>query len=299
MLRSDRRAHRFVPCATNLDPKAFPMTTSEHSTSAHRPPPTSPGSAALLSVEIATLDQHGDPGFVHTRGHFYTHSTAARFAITQAEAVTALREADELAVTINREGEGYTETDVLVVGSTGEIACALAAIPNYAAGVRGAELSPPDYVRAAAAAVLSTRAPLPDGHERVDVLEVQVRSVRPDPLPDSTTVLGDYPTPVARQVADELVDQLTAAAPGRMEGAVTEIDARAIVLVAHSVTLSDTDTAAVQRYRQITRLQTNLTALDSVVDASDVIELTAQLYRLLAHNVRRTVDTDAADGTWS
>ncbi|OZD18327.1 hypothetical protein CH253_17865 [Rhodococcus sp. 06-156-3C] len=275
------------------------MNTSEHSTSVHRPRPTSPGSTTLLSVEIATLDQHGGPGFVHTRGHFYTHSTAARFAITQAEAVTALREADELAVTINREGEGYTETDVLVVGSTGEIACALAAIPNYAAGVRGAELSPPDYVRAAAAAVLSTRAPLPDGHERVDVLEVQVRSVRPDPLPDSTTVLGDYPAPVARQVAGELVDQLTAAATGRMEGAVTEIDARSIVLVAHSVALSDTDTAAVQRYGKITRIRANLAALDSDAAADEVLDLVAEHQRLHAHNVRRTGETEAAEGSWS
>ncbi|OZC42433.1 hypothetical protein CH289_27545 [Rhodococcus sp. RS1C4] len=272
------------------------MTTTEHSTPAHRPPPTSPGSAALLSVEIATLDQYGDPGFVHTRGHFFTHSTAARFAITQAEAVTALREADELAVTINREGEGHTETDVFVVGSPGEIACALAAIPNYAAGVRGAELSPPDYVRAAVAAVLSARPPLPDGHERVDVLEVQVRSVRPDPLPDSTSVFGDYPTSLARQVAGELVDQLTAAAPGRLEGAVTEIDARSIVLVAHSVALSDTDAAAVERYGQITRLRANLAALDSVVDAHQVIELTAQLDRLLAHTVRFAGGSAPADG---
>ena len=275
------------------------MTTTEHSTPAHRPPPTTPSTGTLLSVEIATLDQYGDPGFVHTRGHFYTHSTAARFAITQAEAVTTLRKAGELAVTINREGEGHTDTDVFVVGSTGEIACALAAIPSYAAGVRGAELSPPDYVRAAVAAVLSTRPPLPDGHERVDVLEVQVRSVRPDPLPDSTMVLGDYPTQVARQVACGLVDHLTAASLGGMEGAVTEIDARSIVLVAHSVALSDTDAAAVERCGQISRLRANLAALDSVVDARQVIELTAQLDRLLAHTVRFAGGTAPADGARS
>lgn len=262
------------------------MTTSEHFTSAHRPPLTSPGSAALLSVEIATLDQHGDPGFVHTRGHLYTHSTAARFAITQAEAVTALREADELAVTVTRQGEGYTDTDVVLVGTTAEIVCALAAIPDYASGVRGAELSAPPYVQEVVAVVAAARPSLDAEHERIDVLEVQVRSVRPDPLPDSTTVLGEYPVAAAREVAGALAGQLTAAAPGRIEGAVTEIDARSIVLVAHSVALSDSDVAAVERYGQITRLRANLAALDSDADAGEVLGLVAEHERLHGHTVR-------------
>ena len=273
-------------------------STSEQSAP---PPPadshTSSGSVpTLLSVEIATLDQHGDPGFVHTRGHFYTHGAAARFAITQAEAVTALRGADELAVTVTRQGEGYTDTDVLVVGTTAEIVCPLAAIPVYAAGVRGAELSAPQYVREVVAAVAATRPPLDAEHERIDVLEVQVRSVRPDPLPDSTTVLGEYPVAAARQVAGALVEQLTAAAPGRIEGAVTEIDARQVVLVAHSVELSATNAAAVQRYGKITRLRANLAALDSDADAGEVLGLVAEHQRLHAHNARagsRAEHTDA------
>ncbi|OZC46336.1 hypothetical protein CH267_28210 [Rhodococcus sp. 06-621-2] len=265
--------------------------TSTSEQSAPPPPPvdshTPSGSVPkLLSVEIATLDQHGDPGFVHTRGHFYTHSTAARFAITQAEAVTALREADELAVTVTRQGEGYTDTDVLLVGTTGEIVCALAAIPNYAAGVRGAELTAPQYVQEVVAEVVATRPPLDAEHEHIDVLEVQVRSVRPDPLPDSTTVLGEYPIDPARHVAGALVEQLIAAAPGRIEGAVTEIDARKVVRVSHSVELSDSDAAAVERYEKITRLRANLAALDADADASELLGVVAEHERLHAHTVR-------------
>ncbi|OLT31524.1 hypothetical protein BJF84_27055 [Rhodococcus sp. CUA-806] len=219
-------------------------------------PPPHPHRSALLGVEIAGLDQHGDPGFVHTRGYFYTHTTAARFAVTQADAVTALREVDEVAVTITRQGDGYTDTDVLVVGSAGEIACALAALLEYAAGVRGAELCAPHYVRSAIASVTAAWPPLDEDHCVDDVLEVMVRSARPDPLPDSQTTLGNYPVPVARDVAGELVEAFTAAAPGRVEGAVTEIDERSLLLVSHSVEVAARDAAAVQRYTQVMQLLT-------------------------------------------
>ncbi|RRQ26139.1 methyltransferase [Rhodococcus sp. Eu-32] len=257
-------------------------------------PPRHPHRSALLGVEIAALDQHGDPGFVHTRGYFYTHTTAARFAVTQADAVTALREVDEVAVTITRQGEGYTDTDVLVVGSAGEIACALAVIPEYIAGVRGAELPAPDYVQSAVAVVTAAWPPLPASYCPDDALEVHVRSVRPDPLPESRVVLGDYPEVLASEVAGELVEALIAAAPDRIEGAINEVYVRSLLVVAHSVGLSDTDTAAVERYEKITRLRANVAGLDPVSDASEIALLNAQLEPLLAASRRAAGSVDGA-----
>ena len=44
------------------DPHSLPPATNPHSTTTR----------TLIEVEISTLDQHGDPGFVHTRGHFHS-----------------------------------------------------------------------------------------------------------------------------------------------------------------------------------------------------------------------------------
>ncbi len=70
-------------------------TTDPNSLSpATESPSAAPSTRVLIEVEISTLDQYGDPGFVHTRGHFHSPSTAARFAVSQAETVADLRQVD-------------------------------------------------------------------------------------------------------------------------------------------------------------------------------------------------------------
>lgn len=119
------------------------MTNSDQSA-----PPATASSSVLVTVEIATLDHHGDPGFVHTRGHFLTDETAARFAVTQAQIVAEQREACAVAATITTAAAEDAE-GVCVIGTPGEIADALAAIARFAPGTRGADVCAPAYTTSA------------------------------------------------------------------------------------------------------------------------------------------------------
>ncbi|MDJ0363243.1 hypothetical protein [Rhodococcus sp. H29-C3] len=59
-----------------------------------------------FNVEVASIDQHGDPGFVHYRGAFYTSRSAGQFALTQAAAPADTYELDTVSVVIDAVGEG-------------------------------------------------------------------------------------------------------------------------------------------------------------------------------------------------
>ncbi|MEW1881028.1 methyltransferase [Rhodococcus sp. NPDC080181] len=263
------------------DPRAFLPATTPHDA------PTAP--TALISVEISTLDEHGDPGFVHGRGHFHFHSssTTARFAVVQAYTIADLREADVVAVTLTQ----HVDDSVCLVGTPGEIACALAAIPLYAPGVRSAELPAPRYVTDTVLAH-TDRLRVSGTDPDTPTVDVLVRSVQPDPLPDALTVAGDVPAATARAYAESLAREITAASRGTSEAAVVALPGQSRLMVVHALTVSDTDDAAVDRYTRITQLRANIAALDPVADAECAVGLTAELHVLESHT-RRSFDDES------
>lgn len=264
------------------DPHSLPPATESHS--------AAPSARTLIEVEISTLDQHGDPGFVHTRGHFHSHSTAARFAVSQAETVADLRQVDTVAATFTQT----VDDSLCLIGTPGEIACALASMSAYAPGVRSAELPPPGYVTAAIGVwTVTPIEPLP-GVDPGDLIDVSVRSTRPDPLPDSTTVAGDFPAHSAHIFAGALAREITMRSGGHSEATVKTVPGQRRLVVEHPVEVDDADVAAVARYTRITQLRANIAVLDPVADAECAVGLTAELHVLESHTRRSFDDKSGA-----
>ena len=246
---------------------------------------------------------YADDTSSNTRGRFASASAAARFAVIRAAALDVGR--PDITVTIAVDGHD----EVCVSGTAGEIACALAAIPAYSTGVRkartalaldlGGEPMPipaPGYLRAA---VDEVALPIqwqggvgPDGRVSAEVgVDVRVISTRPDPLPNSTLLLGQWPPALAHRLAHDLARSITERSGRRRPATVTYLPDQGRYEITHPAPMSDTDAAAVARYIRITRLRANLAALDPVADADCAVGLAAELHVLESYS-RRVPSTD-------
>lgn len=233
-----------------------------------------------FNVEVASIDQHGDPGFVHYRGAFYTSRSAGQFALTQAAALADTREVDTVSVVIDSVTDESTRRDVEFIGSPGELAAELTALPAYASGARRTVIPAPRQVTAAVAAVVETSPPLPDsavdGPDAVAVLDVEVYSTRLGPIPNSRTDVGAYTPEDAHRVAEQLASDL--------DGTISPMRNDTVLRVIHAADVSDTDRIAVERSTQVRNLRANLSVLDPVADAEHITALAADLEELRARS---------------
>ena len=246
-----------------------------------------------FNVEVASIDQHGDPGFVHYRGAFYTSRSAGQFALTQAAALTDTHELDTVSVVIDAVGDGTSRRDVEFIGSPGELAAELTALPAYASGARRTVIPAPRQVTTAVAAVLETSPPLPDsavdGFDAVAVLDVEVYSTRPGPIPNSRTVVGAYTPADAHRIAEHLAADLG--------GTIEPMRNDTVLRVTHAADVSDTDRIAAERSVQVRNLRANLSVLDPVADAVDITTLAADLDELRARSRPAARSDDTANST--
>lgn len=233
-----------------------------------------------FNVEVASLDRNGDPGFVHYRGAFYTSRSAGQFALTQAAALADTREVDTVSVVIDAVGEGTSRRDVEFIGTPGELAAELTALPAYASGARRTVIPAPRAVTAAVAAVVETSPPLPDsavdGPDAVAVLDVEVYSTRPGPIPNSRTDVGAYTPQDAHRIAEQLAADLG--------GSIEPMRNETVLRVTHTADVSDTDRIAAERSVQVRNLRANLSVLDPVADAEHITALAADLDELRARS---------------
>ncbi|OZC42472.1 hypothetical protein CH286_25210 [Rhodococcus sp. WWJCD1] len=233
-----------------------------------------------FNVEVASLDRNGDPGFVHYRGAFYTSRSAGQFALTQAAALSDTREVDTVSVVIDAAGEGTSRRDVEFIGTPGELAAELTALPAYASGARRTVIPAPRAVTAAVAAVVETSPPLPDsaveGPDAVAVLDVEVYSTRPGPIPNSRTDVGAYTPEDAHRIAEQLAADLG--------GTIEPMRNDTVLRVTHAADVSDTDRIAAERSVQVRNLRANLSVLDPVADAEHITALAADLDDLRARS---------------
>lgn len=220
-----------------------------------------------FNVEVASIDQHGDPGFVHYRGAFYTSRSAGQFALTQAAALADTYELDTVSVVIDAVGEGTSRRDVEFIGSPGELAAELTALPAYASGARRAVIPAPRQVTAAAVAVL----------------DVEVYSTRPGPIPNSRIEVGAYTPEDAHRISDQLAADLG--------GTIEPMRNDTVLRVTHAADVSDTDRIAAERSVQVRNLRANISVLDPVADAEHITALAADLDELRARS-RPTARTD-------
>lgn len=225
-----------------------------------------------IAVEIRSLDQHHDPGFLHYRGAFYTHTAAARFALTQSAALSESRGVPEVAVSIIGDIGQAAGTNVEFIGSPAELAGELASNRNYAPGVRRTVLPPPAQVTAAVDAAVTRTPPPGIDLNRPDAVEVEVYSTRPDPLPNSRTEVGVYDHDTAHAVANELAEQVG--------GQLTPMRADTVLRVVHTAELTEIDREAAARYTRVEELRANLSTLDPVVDAEHITALAQDLDEL-------------------
>ncbi len=240
-----------------------------------------------FNVEVASIDQHGDPGFVHYRGAFYTSRSAGQFALTQAAALADTYELDTVSVVIDAVGEGTSRRDVEFIGSPGELAAELTALPAYASGARRTVIPAPRQVTAAVAAVVEASPPLPDssvdGPAAVAVLDVEVYSTRPGPIPNSRIEVGAYTPEDAHRISDQLAADLG--------GTIEPMRNDTVLRVTHAADVSDTDRIAAERSVQVRNLRANISVLDPVADAEHITALAADLDELRARS-RPTARTD-------
>lgn len=231
-----------------------------------------------FNVEVANIDQYGDPGFVLARGSFYTSRSAGQFALTQAAAVADTYQLDTVSVVIDSVAEGTSRRDVEFIGSPGELAADLTALPAYKNGVLRTVIPAPRNVTAAVAAVVESSPPLLDsaveGPDAVAVLDVQVYSTRPGPIPNSRTDVGAYVPDDARRVAEQLAADLG--------GTIEPMRNDTVLRVTHDADVSDTDRIAVDRLTQLQNLRANISVLDPVADAEHITALAADLEDLQA-----------------
>lgn len=252
---------------------------------------TQPG----FNVEVASIDQHGDPGFVHYRGAFYTSRSAGQFALTQAAALAETYELDTVSVIIDAVSDGSSRRDVEFIGSPGELAAELTALPAYKNGVLRTVIPAPRDVTAAVAAIVEASPPLPDsavdGPDAVAVLDVEVYSTRPGPIPNSRTEVGAYAPEDAHRIAEHLAADLG--------GTVEPMRNDTVLRVTHEADVSDTDRIAAERSVQVRNLRANLSVLDPVADAEHITALAADLEDLRARSTATGRGTDAVTSTAS
>ncbi|OZD55881.1 hypothetical protein CH266_00720 [Rhodococcus sp. 06-1474-1B] len=248
-----------------------------------------------FNVEVATLDRNGDPGFVHYRGAFYTSRSAGQFALTQAAALADTYELDTVSVVIDAVDEGTSRRDVEFIGSPGELAAELTALPAYASGARRTVIPAPRNVTAAVAAVVEASPPLPDsavdGPDAVAVLDVEVYSTRPGPIPNSRTDVGSYTPDDAHRIAEQLAADLG--------GTIEPMRNDTVLRVTHTADVSDTDRIAAERSVQVRNLRANLAVLDPVADAEHITALAADLEDLRARSRPAARPDDTANATVS
>lgn len=247
---------------------------------------TQPG----FNVEVASIDQHGDPGFGHARGSFYTSRSAGQFALTQAAALADTYEFDTVSVVIDAVAEGTSRRDVEFIGSPGELAADLTALPDYKNGVLRTVIPAPRNVTAAVAAVVEASPPLPDsavdGPAAVAVLDVQVYSTRLGPIPNSRTEVGAYTPDDAYRIAEQLAADLG--------GTIEPMRNDTVLRVTHEADVSDTDRIAVERFTQVRNLRANISVLDPVADAEHITALAADLDELRARSTPAARESTAA-----
>ncbi|OZC88063.1 hypothetical protein CH282_07885 [Rhodococcus sp. 06-418-1B] len=256
------------------------------------PSPSAARRSRAIEVRLrspAPIGYADDTG-LSTGGRFASPSAAARFAVSHAAALDAGR--PDVTVTITVDGHD----DVCVSGTAGEIACALAAVPAYSAGVRTARIPAPGYLYAAGDEVtlpIQWRGDLgPDGRVIVAAgVDVRVLSTRPDPLPNSTLLLGQWAPDVAHRLAHDLARSITERSGRRTPATVTYLPDQVRYEITHPAPVSDTDAAAVARYIRITQLRANLAALDPLADADCAVGLAAELQVLESYS-RRAPSTD-------
>jgi hypothetical protein len=253
------------------------------------PSPSAARRSRTIDVHVSFAAPIGyDDTCSSTGGRFASPSAAARFAVSHAAALDAGRPD----VTITVDGHD----DVCVSGTAGEIACALAAVPAYSAGVRTARIPAPGYLFAAVDEValpIQWRGDLgPDSRVIMAAgVDVHVLSTRPDPLPNSTLLLGQWAPVIAHRLAHDLAGSITERSGRRTPATVTYLPDQGRYEITHPDPISDTDAAAVARYIRITQLRANLAALDPVADADCAVGLAAELHVLESYS-RRTPSTD-------
>jgi hypothetical protein len=262
------------------------------------PSPSAARRSRTIEVHVSSPAPIGyDDTRSSTGGRFASPSAAARFAVShaaarEAAALDAGRPAVPVTVTITVDGHD----DVCVSGTAGEIACALAAVAAYSAGVRTARIPAPGYLFAAgdeAAMPIQWRSDLgPDSRVIVTTgVDVRVLSTRPDPLPNSTLLLGQWAPVVAHRLAHDLARSITERSGRGSPATVTYLPDQGRFEITHPAPISDTDAAAVARYIRITQLRANLGALDPVADADCAVGLAAELHVLESY-FRRVPSTD-------
>lgn len=260
------------------------MTTSPPSSSPH--PVRRPRAARTIDVRVSSAAPAGyaDDTSSSSEGRFASPSAAARFAVSHAASLAA--GLPDITVTITVDGHD----EVCVSGTPGEITCALATIPIYSAGVRTARTPAPDYLRAA---VDEVSPPIQwQGRVGVEAIaDVRVLSTRPDPLPNSTLLLGQWPPDLAHRLAHDLARSITERSGQSTPATVTYLPDQGRYEITHPAPISDTDAAAVARYIRITQLRANLAALDPVADADCAVGLAAELHVLESYS-RRVPSTD-------
>lgn len=241
------------------------MTSAEHV----------PSRSETITVEIATIDQHGDPGHVHSRAEFLGRTAAATFAVSQAAMLAAGREVERIAATITAATVGATATELPFTGTPNELAVVLSGLPSYAAGVRRAEVPPPAVVSEVVSELAGSAPTYADSAPSgVDVVEVVVRSYRIDPLPTSRTPVGVYSKEDAVRIADAIAT--------RVGGTVASTHDNQVLAVEHTVEVTDSESEAVQRQDRINHLRANIATLDKTTDAQLLGDLKKEMTGLQA-----------------
>ncbi|MGB2720261.1 MAG: methyltransferase [Rhodococcus sp. (in: high G+C Gram-positive bacteria)] len=233
-------------------------------------PRNRPTRSELITVEVATLDQHNDPGHVFARAEFQSRTAAASFAVSQAAMLSAGREIDRIAATVSVRARDGAHTELPFTGTPNELAVMLSSEPGYAAGVRKAQVPAPAAVAEVIARFADSAPSRIDASPTApDVSEVRVQSTRPEPIPDSRTVVGVYSTADATRIATAIAE--------RVGGSVTADPGSQTLTVSHAAPIAAQEREAVERRHRIASLRANIATLDTVRDRDHVSALSGEL----------------------
>ncbi|OZC78095.1 hypothetical protein CH274_17765 [Rhodococcus sp. 06-418-5] len=229
-----------------------------------------PTHSERITVEVASLDQHNDPGHVFARAEFLSRTAAATFTVGQAAMLSAGREVDRIAATISvRAGDG-AHTELPFIGTPNELAVVLSSEPGYASGVRRAQVpAPPAVAEVISRFADSAPSRIDAAPTEPDVSEVRVQSTRPEPIPDSRTVVGVYSTADAARIASAIAE--------RVGGSVTADPESRRLTVSHAAPITVHESEAVERRHRIASLRANIATLDAVRDRDHVAALNGEL----------------------
>ncbi|MDJ0363141.1 hypothetical protein [Rhodococcus sp. H29-C3] len=173
----------------------------------------------------------------------------------------------------------------------------MTALAAYASGARRTVIPAPREVTTAVAAIVEASPPLPDsaveGPDAVAVLDVQVYSTRPGPIPNSRTELGAYESSDAHRIAEGLARDLG--------GTIEPMRGNTVLRVTHEADVFDTDRIAAERTVRVRNLRANISVLDPVADAEHITALAADLDELRARSTppAHADDTAAASASVS